>query len=523
MKTKTDIQRKILSQSKTITKSFVIANAVTLSTGADNEKINSSSLFLKLKEKNTFALHFLLIFFLCAFSIFKAQAQILPVPVIDSISVTTENSVILSWNVTPDARVNRFVIYRKTAQGFGYIAIDTVLATPPFRYIDPTANPVEERWQYTVASLSASDSLSGLANHHSYLMFNFADFHLCQAEVDLSWVTYVGATNPQYSTICTIGNTLVDARQEGFGTQGSLSVRRGQEQRIAVRATWDGGSSTSAFKPYWADTVAIVRKSSISRIANEGQTFEVTVKNLPARDRDSVFLYQYRDFEAEPFAKNAQKPDAINEITFNVPVTNNITVFSPSVKDVCGLEYENNQSVGSIDLKSTDRNTHISLQWNDVRNIPNLSYKLFKDDGRVELIGEFTSGGSYQHQFGSTTDGAAKVCFRIQASNDTLEVFSNIVCVFLSDDLLWPNAFTPNGDGFDDRFGPVVNRFAPELYVLRVFDKHGMPLFVSNNVNDKWSGHYNGNLIPKGAYVWQSEYSIAGKQYKRNGTVTVIY
>lgn len=523
MSTKTENKRKILSQSKANPNGFVITNAERQSLSIDIQGIDSSPFFLRINEKNTFPRYFLLIVFLFSYSIFKAPAQVLPVPVIDSVSVTNENSVIMSWNVTPDPRVNRFVIYRKTAQDFGYLAIDTVSATPPLLYIDQTANPLEQRWQYTVASLSASDSLSGLANHHSYIMFEFGDFHLCQAEIDVSWLTYVGSTNPQYSTICMIGTTLIDARQEGFGTQGSLSVQRGMEHRIAVRALWDGGSSTSAFKPYLADTVAIARKSTISRIANEGQVFEVTVKNYSARDRDSLFLYLYRDLETEPYARIGQKPNETNEVNINVPVTNNKTIFSPSVMDVCGTEYSNNQSIGSIDLKSTDRNTHISLQWNDVRNVSDMSYKLFKDDGRVELIEEFSSGASYQYQFGSTADGAAEVCFRILASNDTLEIFSNIVCIKLSDDLMWPNAFTPNGDGFDERFGPVVNRFVPESFILQIFDKHGMPLFSSNNVEDKWSGHYNGNIVPKGAYVWQSEYSIAGKKYKKNGTVTVIY
>ncbi len=470
-------------------------------------------------------IHGQLLFIVLFFStiLHQAKAQILPVPVIDSVSVTAENGIIMSWSVADDPRINRFVVYRKAPQDFGYLAIDTVGATIPHLYIDNNANPTINQWQYTVAALSASDSLSGLANHHSCAMVDLDDFHLCSSEIDLSWLPYVGASNPQYTIVCYAGNSLVDARDEGFEVQGSVSLMRGQEHRIAVRAAWDGGSSTSAFVNYWADTITLYNNAAISRIENKGQIFEVIVRNPVARDRDSTFLSLFSELHNQPYARFSQKNENADEFQFDVPVVSKIAYFKPSVKDICQVEYDENLAIGSIELKGTDLSSHIYLQWNSVGNVQNLTYSVLKKDTQEEVIETFASGGSTQYVLNNAANGASQICFRIVATNDTLEVISNTVCIRLSDDLLWPNAFVPNGDGFDDYFGPVVNRFVPEFFVLRIYNKHGMPLFVSNSIENKWSGHYNGSLVPKGAYIWQSEYTIAGKQFKKNGTVTVIY
>ncbi|MGI6478853.1 MAG: gliding motility-associated C-terminal domain-containing protein [Salinivirgaceae bacterium] len=457
------------------------------------------------------------------FSSVKLKSQTIPIPTIDSVTVASNNQVRMAWHVEHDVSITRFVIYRKTVQDFAYIAIDTVSASSPYTYIDNNVDVINENWLYTIASMSSTDSLSGMSLPHSYITFDFEAYHLCQSELNLSWSSYVGSTNVKYSTICISNGVDVDNRNHGNNNYGSTSVIRGESHLIAVRATWDTGSSTSAFRPYTADTINISKNSSVSIIDNSGKTFNIEVKNRFYRDTDSAVLYTYKNNLNSPHSRISVKPDLSGTAKFTVKSTKEIYFFKPAIIDICGTEYDNSLAVESILLKHSDTGDDIILQWNSVNSVLGLNYKLFKDDGQVELIESFTSGNSYRYIIESDAGGAERICFYIQATNDTLSIFSNVVCITLHDDLLWPNAFVPDGDGVNDTFGPVVTRFYPETFTMTIYNKQGATLFLTHSVDRKWNGVYNGSLVPKGAYIWQAEYTISGRKITKKGIVNIIY
>lgn len=64
-----------------------------------------------------------------------------------------------------------------------------------------------------------------------------------------------------------------------------------------------------------------------------------------------------------------------------------------------------------------------------------------------------------------------------------------------------PDAFTPNGDGFNEVFGPVTSVRSPSFFVFRVFDRWGAELFTTQDVNEGWSGANAEN----GIYAWNVE------------------
>lgn len=85
-----------------------------------------------------------------------------------------------------------------------------------------------------------------------------------------------------------------------------------------------------------------------------------------------------------------------------------------------------------------------------------------------------------------------------------------------------PNAFTPNGDGRNDRF-----RFIPvgmkEVYYFRIFNRYGQLMFSSNNTEPGWDGTLSGKQQPTGTYVWM----LSGKDFNNDihtqrGTVVLI-
>jgi len=63
-----------------------------------------------------------------------------------------------------------------------------------------------------------------------------------------------------------------------------------------------------------------------------------------------------------------------------------------------------------------------------------------------------------------------------------------------------PNAFSPNGDGLNDLFRPVIN-CPVENYDLRIYNRWGNEVFASNDPNQNW----NGASLQEGDFFTQSE------------------
>lgn len=67
--------------------------------------------------------------------------------------------------------------------------------------------------------------------------------------------------------------------------------------------------------------------------------------------------------------------------------------------------------------------------------------------------------------------------------------------------LLMPNAFTPNGDGLNDKFGPAMSSYPPN-YSMRIYNHWGQMVYVSNKEEQKWDGTYNGHFAEPGIYFY---------------------
>jgi gliding motility-associated-like protein len=88
--------------------------------------------------------------------------------------------------------------------------------------------------------------------------------------------------------------------------------------------------------------------------------------------------------------------------------------------------------------------------------------------------------------------------------------------------LQMPNAFSPNGDGLNDGFGPVTNGH-PEAFRMLIFNRWGHKVFTSQQVDRAWDGTISGSQADAGVYF----YEITGKcvsgspLYKRGEFVLV--
>jgi len=89
-------------------------------------------------------------------------------------------------------------------------------------------------------------------------------------------------------------------------------------------------------------------------------------------------------------------------------------------------------------------------------------------------------------------------------------------------ELYVPNAFSPNGDGVNDRF-----RFIPVGMInykyFRIYNRWGEQLYASTDFRSGWDGTINGKPAPVDTYIWILDATdLNGNQIQRKGTVTLV-
>lgn len=116
--------------------------------------------------------------------------------------------------------------------------------------------------------------------------------------------------------------------------------------------------------------------------------------------------------------------------------------------------------------------------------------------GSTQPVIDVTAGGDYVLE-ATDQDGC------------TWEAGTLVTVVTCKDAIYFPNAFTPNGDGVNEVFKPLVVGTVAR-YHLVVFDRWGATIFESNDPQNGWDGTRNGAALKAGAYVWFAEYQMAG-------------
>ncbi len=183
---------------------------------------------------------------------------------------------------------------------------------------------------------------------------------------------------------------------------------------------------------------------------------------------------------------------------------------------------DNNNCVDSADVQVTILSLPIARALSD--------YDTLCRGGIVTLSAQ--GGMSYLWDSGSRApswgdEPTASKTYKLLAINsqngtncyDTASVF-----VYVEHCALYiPSAFTPNGDGLNDKFGPLGIVSDNAFYEFIIYDRWGTVVFKSNDKYAQWDGTKDHIDLPSGVYTYiirVSEKSI--DPYQITGTVTLL-
>ena len=85
------------------------------------------------------------------------------------------------------------------------------------------------------------------------------------------------------------------------------------------------------------------------------------------------------------------------------------------------------------------------------------------------------------------------------------------------------NAFTPNGDGQNDRWLVTNGAACTKRIAVAVFNRYGNVVYKNDNYNNDWNGTYNGKPVADGTYYYVITYTtITDKTIFLKGDVTIL-
>ena len=157
------------------------------------------------------------------------------------------------------------------------------------------------------------------------------------------------------------------------------------------------------------------------------------------------------------------------------PTTNDEITFYPTYKSE-NVTYTNWNFLGGATLGDTTMHNSPGVSdTSDIRN-PKRTYSQF---------------GTYPVVLISEND---------QGCRDTVYKFVKVIDEL---QLFIPNSFTPNDDGINDVFMPKGTGMKVENYSMDIFNRAGLNIFTTKDINVGWDGKVRGQVVKDATYIYK--------------------
>ncbi len=467
-------------------------------------------------------------------------------PELTSVSIIPETSTaLLNWTLSPSPGISAYIIYLYDIRlgNPGFFAIDTIWDPSATTWSDTRIQ--YKSFQYRIAAFRAGapGCPSELSNVLSTI-FADAAIDTCKKEIKISWNRYTPPT-PQNVTKYTI---LMSLNGGSFTEAGSVSPETssftvsnfeiGAAYCFRVAANISGGVNSFSYRacltakmqvpPGWinADYATVIEQGEISLSFSVDPGSEIDLFALDRRKGYSGIFTQLAqipvtDGEKVIYADNTATPDAVWFYRLSAVNSCNVRVISSNI-------------ASNMDLAVRAAGNDILLQWNRYRswNGQVASYRIFMDTGNGFAQKDILTPSDTTYavfvpdiMYNLTGD---KVCFYVLASETgnpygiTGESASDKSCISIEENVTVPNIFSPDGDGLNDLFRPVIT-FSPATYQLTITDRQMKTIFETRDYNESWDGSADGSSVSRGVYLWFLKLTTpSGRNITRTGTVTVI-
>jgi gliding motility-associated-like protein len=162
----------------------------------------------------------------------------------------------------------------------------------------------------------------------------------------------------------------------------------------------------------------------------------------------------------------------------------------------------------------TEPNTAVSFHNGSTGGV---SYKWLFGDGDSVLTTDPDT--PVPHLYNRT--GTYNACLIVYNAAGCSDTTCQSISVTVNATAAVPNAFSPNGDGTNDRI--FVRGYGIGKMTWRIYNRWGVQVYVSNNQAEGWDGRYKGRLQPQDVYHYTLQIEFTnGDKISKKGDITLL-
>ncbi len=486
---------------------------------------------------------------------------IVPVPIVDSITVNIAGDVTICWQSVADPDVTWYKIFKLDPFTSANVLVDSVpVGTNCYTILAGFNNSDIESVELGVVAMDVCDNLSAVGANYTNTMYleNLPD--PCDASISLFWNPYDDFT----SGLNVLYSIYVSINSAGYILAGTSLTPNYTYTGVIQGATYDfyvmavenvgAGPFSSSSNDININTITFLKDPLYSYLyaATVVDSLEINLQFYVDTAADiSLYRIQRATNIAGPYtnvgsvsAYTGMNP--LVQYTDNNSLNANSTYYFYKVETVndCGLlRYTSNigrtiwTKTKSDPINAT--NTITITQYDGwLGNVA--TYDIYRavagvwEASPIATISSFLDTVTYLDDITSVFEGNGEYCYKVIATETNVAHIgglpiatsvSNESCALHEPLMYVPNAFAPQSS-YNPIFKPVLTFSDPAAYVFQIYNRWGQKIFETGDVTEGWNGAENnsGKMSQVGTYVYIIKFQSAkGEEFEKTGSVTLLH
>ncbi|MFK8164785.1 MAG: gliding motility-associated C-terminal domain-containing protein [Lewinella sp.] len=469
----------------------------------------------------------------------------IPVTPIVLFSGVEEDEIVIDWLVSSSPEVTGYIVLEVTPTAF--VPLDTVFGATEYRFTFAPGDPDPAGRSFRLVAIDPCGNDSPQGTIVSPVGLTGSGGSGCTSEITLT---------PDLMDLESFLPTaafelFVSVNGAPFGTVGTFPPN---VATIPYRDANDGDDLCFYVEAVLANNFGRARSTTFCQSVMITQPLrDFPLYGVEVDDAGNV-LFQFADDVLQPTPTDAQllvsrSGGLLESAPLPTPIfgTGGQLTFPPladpladgeafrfRLTDACDREVNTNDvSPVVLEVRELAPGNN-QLSWTPLFNglDGDITYDVFRSEagGVLTPVVSDLSDLSYLDNFFASS--GAEACYKVRARfrpdgaapTENFVFSSNEACVTPMPELYVPTAFSPNGDGINDEFGPLFSSPPPqEGFHFRIWDRWGSLIHETQDPLDFWDGTNQVQPLPTGPYMYQLLYTVGEGQYRnRAGTVNLL-
>ena len=478
----------------------------------------------------------LIILCLIALIFNKVNAQVPDTVVLLNVSINPVSGwPSFNWIPSDDVDVTGYIIYRWIPPWGTTEPLDTILMRNTSNYTWESFWGLIQSMSFSISAWNSTLNREGALSDSLTSMFLVAELDSCAGSAELSWNPFGGWRDSLLNYIIFKNNVAIDTLFTLNTSYSDQNIIPNTFYRYHIKATHSAGR----FSTSNSDTLTTSFDSPPDYINALGtEIYDDLFVYISFEIGPSSELSKYYLIRSENSTEDYDTIQRLNVFSSGqIILKDTIPEQKPYYYQLVSMNHclqivRYSNIAGTISLSTTNNNLINSLEWNEYLNWATgvLGYEVYRqidEDPPVNIASLLADKTSYQDDVEDVAliGNSGKYCYYIEAREQDGSGYSksNKSCVHAEPMIYMPNAFTPDGDGLNEEFKPVLT-FLPDKYIFIIKNRWGNTLFETHDPYAAWDGTFSGGPVPEGVYVYYVRaISPEGKLIERMGQVAVLY